>query len=473
MAARLGAGIAGAAILIGAITVLSRLVGFGRNLVFARTVGQTCLGTAYFSANQVPTIVFEIVVGGALTSIVVPVLAGPIARGAFGDTRRIASALLTWACLILVPLTVVGFFVAGPVVALLVGEVRGCAPDQVAAVGTRMLLVFLPQLVLYGIAVVLYGVLQAHRRFLAPALAPLVSSIVVIAAYLAFVPFGGGRQNDLARLPGEAELILSVGTTLGVAALVLTAGVPAVRLGLRLRPTLSFPAGVAVRVRRLALAGVATVAAQQLAAVAVIVLANGYGGRGALPLYTYAWALYLVPYAVLALPIATSSFPALSARADAGDDHGFAGTMAPTTRAVVLVSFAAAGILAAVASPTARVFVLGGPGDADPLQLQAAVAAFAPGLVGYGLVAHVSRALYAAGRGRAAGTSVVAGWAVVILADVVLVRYVPPEWVVAALGLGNTVGMTVGGALLLASLYRARGRDALAGLGRAAAAGLL
>ena len=53
-----------------------------------------------------------------------------------------------------------------------------------------MLVVFAPQILLYGLAVVLYGILQAHRRFTAPALAPVVSSLVVIAAYLAFVPLG-------------------------------------------------------------------------------------------------------------------------------------------------------------------------------------------------------------------------------------------------------------------------------------------
>lgn len=470
---RLSAGIAGAALLIGSITVVARLVGFGRNLVFAKTVGQTCLGTAYFTANQVPTIVFEVVVGGALTSIVVPVLAGPVARGATDEIRKIVSALLTWACVILVPVAVAGVFAAGPLIALLVRDAPGCAPGQVSAVGARMLLVFLPQLVLYGIAIVLYGVLQAHRRFLGPALAPLLSSLVVVAAYLAFVPFGGGQQQDLARLSRTAELILSVGTTLGVAALALTAAVPAARLRLRVRPTLSFPPGVAARVRRLALAGLATLAAQQVAVTAVIVLANGYGGRGALPLYNYAWSLYLLPYAVLALPIAISAFPVLSARADAGDDDGYDATAARTVRAVVLVSCAAAGVLAAAALPTARVFVLGGPGDTDPTELARAVALFAPGLVGYGLVAHAGRALYARGRGRVAATSVVIGWLVVVVADVLLVRSVPREWVVAALGLGNTVGMTVAGGLLLASLRAVRGPRALAGLGRAGAAGVL
>jgi hypothetical protein len=75
-----GRGIGRAAVLIGAITVAARVIGFGRQLVFAHTVSHTCLGTAYLTANQVPNVIYDIVLGGALTSAVVPVLAGAAAR---------------------------------------------------------------------------------------------------------------------------------------------------------------------------------------------------------------------------------------------------------------------------------------------------------------------------------------------------------------------------------------------------------
>ena len=80
--------------MIGVITVVARLVGFGRQVVFAHTVGTTCLGTAYTTANMVPNIIYDIVLGGALSSVVVPVLAGPgrqrlrQASGAGGGARR-------------------------------------------------------------------------------------------------------------------------------------------------------------------------------------------------------------------------------------------------------------------------------------------------------------------------------------------------------------------------------------------------
>jgi putative peptidoglycan lipid II flippase len=258
------------------------------------------------------------------------------------------------------------------------------------------------------------------------------------------------------------------------------------------------------------------VVAQQLAMLAVVVLTNRYGTKGALADYNYAWAIYLLPWAILAVPIATSAFPVLSARAipdsssptapprparpdqpapptatadpadrqgrrpptaraaptdhPAGNRAAFDRITAATTRAVVLASAAGAALLIAIAFPAAHFFDAGP--QARPEVLTRAVLAFAPGLLGYGLVAHTGRVLFACGRGRAAAVATVLGWAGVLVADVALALVVPADWLVAALGLGNSIGMTVAGVLLLAALFRARGRAPLAGLARATLAGL-
>src|ERR1700722_20916901 len=300
---RAAAGIGRPAVLIGMITGVATVVGFGRQLVFAHTVGATPLGTAYATANQVPNIIYAIVLGGALTGMVVPVMAGSARAGARAETRQTASALLTWTLLLLVPVSVAVAVAARPIVSLLLGNGHGNLQAGMLTVGSRMLVVFAPQIVLYGLAVVGYGILQAHRRFTFPALAPVLSSIVVVAAYVAFVPLD--HHHGVPHLPRAAELMLSIGTTAGVAALAVTALAPVRRLRLRLRPALHFPPGIAARVRVLALAGIAAVIAQNLSAVVVIVLANAHGEPGALVLYNYGWQVFFVPYAVLAVPIAT------------------------------------------------------------------------------------------------------------------------------------------------------------------------
>lgn len=470
-AGRLAGGLAGGALVIAVVTVLARVAGFGRWLVFSHTAGQTCLATAYSTANQVPNVVFEVVAGGALASVVVPVLAGPVERGERVFTSRTVSALLSWTLVVTVPIVLLGLLVTGPVMRLLVhGNPVGCSAGTVVAVGAPMLAVFLPQIPLYGVAVVLGGTLQAHRRFAAPAAMPLVNSVLVAATYVLFAGLAQGRQDDIAALPRTAWVVLAAGTTFGVLGLALTVVVPMARTGVRVRPTLRFPPGVASRIGRLASAGLAVLVAQQLSTVVVIWLANDVGGY--LVIYNYAWALYLLPYAVLAVPLATSAFQRLAALAHDRDHAGFAATTATTTRIVVLASCLGAAALAGVAAPVSRVFLHGTLGVADPGVLATAMVAFAPGVVGYGLVAHLGRALFASGHGRASAGATVAGWVGVIVADILLVATLPRAQIVAALGWGSTIGMTVAGVALLVATAWTSGRDAVAGVARTAGVGV-
>jgi putative peptidoglycan lipid II flippase len=464
---RIAQGAAGAALLISALTLLSRLAGFGRTLVFTNAVGADSTGDTYQAANNVPNIVFEVVAGGALAGLVVPMLAGGIAAGDREQVRRTASALLGWTLLVLVPLAALLAALARPIAAgLLGGDADDPAKVDLAA---RFLLVFSPQVVLYGLAVVLTGVLQAHRRFAGPALAPLLSSLLVAAAYLLFAGVGGSRA--VADLSTPAELVLGVGTTLGVLALTVSLLPPLRGLRLGLRPSLRFPVGAAPRVVRLAVAGVLTLAGQQLVAVVAIRLANAGAPDGTQVVYFAGMTVFLLPWAALAVPVATSVYPGLSERAERGDEAGYAATLAPAAVLTVVAGVVAAAGLVAVSGPLARVFLASDPGSAAALQ--PTIAAFAPGLPGYALVALLSRALYARGLWRAPTGCVAGGWLVAVAADLVLAAVLPAADRAVALGSGHSLGVTVAGIALLAVVARQSGAAALSGVARTALPALL
>ncbi len=461
---RLAQGVAGAAALIAVLTVLARLAGFGRTLVFTNAVGSGSTGDTYVAANTVPNIVFEVVAGGALASLVVPMLAGGIASGDREQVRRTASALLGWTLLVLVPLAALVALLAGPIARVLLNG----GTDAEVALAARLLVVFAPQVVLYGLGIVLTGVLQAHRRFAGPAIAPLLSSVVVAGAYGLFAGLGGARSADDLSTP--AELVLGVGTTLGVLALTLPLVLPLRRLGLHLRPALRFPVGAAPRVRRLALAGVLTLAGQQLVAAVAIRLASD-GPDGTQVAYTAGLTLFLVPWAAVAVPLATSAYPLLAERAGAGDEVGYRRALAPVTALVLVASLGAAAVLAAVAGPMARVFFVGGPAE-DVAALRDTILGFAPGLAGYGLVAVLTRALYARGLWKAPTVCVLGGWLLAVAADLVLAQVLPPADRALALAAGHSLGVTVAGLALLAVTARVAPRG-LAGLARCGVPALL
>jgi putative peptidoglycan lipid II flippase len=464
-ARRVVQGVAGAAALIAVLTLLARLAGFGRTLVFTNTVGADSTGDTYLAANNVPNIVFEVVAGGALAALVVPMLAGGIATGDREQVRRTASALLGWTLLLLLPLSAVIALLAQPIAGLLLGP---DTPDAEVDLAARFLLVFAPQVALYGVGIVLTGVLQAHRRFTGPAVAPLLSSLVVATAYLTFAAIGG--DGEAADLTTPAELVLGVGTTLGVVALTLSLLVPMRGLRLGLRPALRFPVGAAPRVRRLALAGVLTLAGQQLLAAVAIRLASD-GPDGTQVVYAAGLTVFLVPWAALAVPLATSAYPGLAERAETGNEEGYRAALAPVAVLTVAASAIAAGLLVAVAGPMARVFLGDGP-DAVVGALRNTIIAFAPGLIGYGLVALLTRALYARGLWRSPTVCVAGGWLLAVVADVVLAGQLPAEDRGLALAAGHTLGVTVAGAGLLVVVARTAGRGALTGVVRVGGAAL-
>ncbi len=467
-----GQGVLAAAGMVALVTLLSRAVGLARWVVFSDAVGATCVGQVYVTANTVPNVLFEVAAGGALAAVAVPLVSGHLERGREDLADRSASALMTWTLAVLLPLAVVVALAAGPVTAWLLGTPEGCDPAAAHEAGRLMLLLFAPQVVLYGVGIVLTGVLHGHRRFLAAALAPLLSSLVVIAVYVAF-----GASYDpgtpLAQLPREAVLLLAGGTTLGVAALSLPLLVPAGRLGVRWRPTWRFPEGTGRRAGALAAAGITVVAAQQLTSVVVLLLTNAAAGVAAINVWTYAQTTYLLPYSVLVVPLATVAFPRLT-----GERAAATSVLRRATVLAVVASVTAALVLVAARREVGAAFLLldagaAGPGRQALLALPTTVAVLAPGLVGYAVLAVATRALYAVGSPRRAAAGAAVGWAVAALLPLLAVR---PDastgTTLVVLAAGSTAGMSVAGALLALEVARVWGAPALAGVLRAGSAAL-
>jgi putative peptidoglycan lipid II flippase len=447
---------------IAVITLVARVVGFGRWFVFSHSVGATCVGSVYQSVNAVPNVLFEIAAGGVLAAVAVPLVAGALARGAREEADATASALLTWVVLVLVPLGLVVALAARPIASALLGT--GCGGE--VDLGAELLVVFAAQVPLYGVGIVLAGVLQSHRRFVGAALAPLLSSLVVIATYLVYRSLVTDPAAEIAAVPSSAVAALGVGTTLGVVALSLPLLLPVHRAGIRLRPRLRFPVGVGARVRTLAVAGLLAVAGQQVATLVVIRLANDRGGAGTLNVYTYAQAVTLLPYAVLAVPLATAAFPSLAGAAGAAgaggsQRAGVAGRTTPGPDAVatlrrawlatLVVGVAGTAGLVAVARPVGWFFTsldAGSQGDStiDTLATMGdAVTLFAPSVLALAVIGLLTRASYVRGSAVLAGALAAGGW---LASAVIALLVLDPEGAGGPTTLRVLAASTSGGLLL-------------------------
>lgn len=458
-AARSGGGLVAAAGGVAGLTLVSRALGLLRWAVQAAAVGSGTIAGAYSTANQVPNVLYEVVAGGALAATVVPLLAGAVSAGRRQEAERTASGLLGIVLVVLVPLALALALLAEPIAGLFPVSQGVEAGLQVALVA-QFLRMFALQIPLYGVGVVLTGVLQAHGSFTWPALAPVLSSLTVMATYGLYTAMGpaGGQEPTAAALQ-----VLGWGTTAGVAALSLPLLWPVHRLGLRLRPTLRLGGASARRALRLGSAGVWTLLAQQLSVLVVLALARAHGTTGTIAVYQYTQAVYLLPYAVLAVPVATVLYPRLTAAfATGGEGPGARDLAARSTGAVTAVATAGAGMLLAASHGSERFFALltdevAGMGDA--------LAVLAPGLIGFVLTYQVTRVLFAADHSHGAALATATGWAVVAAASWAAVRLLSDGGQAAAtlvgLAVGQSLGMTCAGAGLLAVLARLLGARTL------------
>ncbi|MBS5948361.1 MAG: hypothetical protein KIA58_08415 [Winkia neuii] len=148
----------GAVGLISGLTLVARVFGFIRWFAQFAWVGQGETANAYASANQIPNIIYEVAAGGALAGITIPLLAAPLAKAMKADIDRIASSLLTACLVLLIP---IGALIAlgAPAIATLLPAPVGSNAHAQQQLLTLFLRVFAVQIPLYGISVVLTGVL--------------------------------------------------------------------------------------------------------------------------------------------------------------------------------------------------------------------------------------------------------------------------------------------------------------------------
>lgn len=439
-----GAALLGAAGLVAVLTLVSRVFGFLRWLAQASWVGAEEVGNAYASANQIPNVIFEVVVGGALASITVPLLAKGIANNSREEVNQISSALLTWTLTLLVPLAVVLFLAATSIASWLPAS-RGSDWASQNALMAQFLRIFAIQIPLYGLAVVAGGILQAHHRFAWPAVMPALSSVVTICAYGGYDIWSkSDSYNPL------AINALGWGTSLGVAALSLPLLFPLHRAGVRLRFTWMMPREQLRKALELGGYGIGSLLAAQGYMLAVLVLARWGGEIGTINVFQYAQAIYLLPYALFTFPVATVVFPLLT-RSEAGGHHQEFSQLATASTALIaaLAVLGTAGLYA-VAPGMAAIFSWNRPIPG----MEVAIVAMSPALLGYALLYHLSRVFIACDKAVHTFVAALIGWGGATLGGWGLIVVLAPELgdgssTLLALGWGQVIGMTLAGIYLL------------------------
>ena len=430
--------ILGAIGVVAVVTLLSRLGGFMRVLVQYFSLGDTAIGEAFSTANAIPNVFFEIVIGGALAGSVVPIVGRYIEKNDDQEKRNVASALMVWTFLVASVMAGVVYFLSAPLISLLMPESR----ESSVVVASTLLRIFSFQIPLYAIAVVSSGILQAHKKFFLSSFVPLLSSLVTMGAFFLFYMLAFGMHNSPEHLSYRSLMVLAWGVNGGVAMLALPQFIAVMRY-VSLTWTIRFPHGVLRQVLALSLAGLGGLIAQQVATVCIMFFANRFADGGAYPIYTFANAIYMLPFAVLSYPVATVIFPVFSRLIVTGEEKEISLLAMVSSRLVLYLGVIGAGILLVSARPLSVFFHLLRPVDG----LYVAIVSMAPALIGFVLMYHFSRLLYSLQASRVVMFSQVGAWSCVAL-FLIIAGYakgiMEREALFFFIGSALTVGMSIG-----------------------------
>ncbi|WP_460394284.1 murein biosynthesis integral membrane protein MurJ [Actinophytocola sediminis] len=370
-------------------TLVSRITGFAWKVMLAWAAGLGVVNDSFTVANTLPNIVYELLLGGVLASIVVPLLvrAQDDHDGGLAYTQR----LITMSMAMLAVSTVVAVALA-PLFTRLYMD--GSTGEANPALATAFAYLLLPEILFYGLFAILSAILQAKHVFGPPAWAPVMNNLIVMVTIGVYAVMPGEISLNPVRM-GDAKLLtLGVGVTLGIAvqAVVL---VPALRrIGFRFR----WNWGLDSRLREfggLALWTVGYVAISQVGMVfSTRVLTAGASGGAAI--YANAWLLFQLPYGVIGVSLLTAIMPRLSRSAADGDTAKLVGDLSLGSRLSTVMLVPISAILTITGSAIG--VALFGYGDAavtDAQRLGDALAFSAFGILPYALVMLQLRVFYA------------------------------------------------------------------------------
>jgi putative peptidoglycan lipid II flippase len=292
----------------------SRLTGFLRSLAITAAIGVALVGNAYNTANTLPNIVYELLLGGVLTSVVVPLLVQAQER----DPDRgeaYTQRLLSLAVAGLAAATLLATL-AAPLLTLLYSSGAGAKSELT----TFFAYLLLPEIFFYGLGAMIGAVLNTRGVFGPPAWAPVLNNVVVIIVAGLFIGLTAGDGGTTTSLSTGETLLLGIGTTLGI---VLQAVVllPALRrTGFRWRFRLDLRGSRIGEAGPLALWVIGYVVVSQVGYLVQLRLANGVPDElPGVATFTNASLLFQMPYGILGVSLLTALMPRMSRAAARGD----------------------------------------------------------------------------------------------------------------------------------------------------------
>ena len=381
-------------------TIVSRITGVLRDIAAAAALGFYLVSDAFSLGNSLPTIVYILIIGGALNAVFIPQLVRRMSEDE-DQGKAYADRLITLIVSVLLLLSIVAVLAAPLIVDLYTPADYPTNEFDLAVAFARLCL---PQVLFYGIYSILGQVLNARGRFGAPMFAPIANNVIAIATFLLFIAVAGTSAAADGILTTQQILILGIGTTLGVISQAVILFPVLRRAGFHWRPRFDWKGAGLGKAGGLAMWTIGLVLVNQATYVVITRLATqanvdaAAAGTVAAGLTTYqkAHLVFMLPHSVITISIVTAMLPALSRIAHAGDLRQVGSDIGTTMRTVAALIVPIAAVLFVTGSDLS--ILLFGYGAATPEQaslMGEIVSIFMIGLLPFTLFYVLLRGYYA------------------------------------------------------------------------------
>ena len=369
-----------AAGVIGAATLLSRILGFLRDMVLARLFGAGAAADAFFVAYRIPNLLRELFAEGSMSAAFIPVFSEYLAKRTKRDAWELASAAFTTLLTVLTGVCLLGVLAAPWIVPLIAPGFGGDA--EKLALTTLLTRIMFPYLLFIGLAALAMGVLNSIRSFAAPAFSPVLFNIGIIAS--AFL---------LAPLFDQPILAVAVGVVIGGLAQFLIQMPAMKKAGLLFGWRFDFAHEGVRRIGWLMAPALIGLSVTQINILVSTILASYFPGG---PTYLfYGMRLIHFPLGVFGVALATALLPSLATQAAKGELDALRGTLGFGLRLIFFVILPAMVGIILLRLPIVHLFFEHGRFTAADTQgTAAAVLAYAIGLWAFAGVRIVVSAFY-------------------------------------------------------------------------------
>jgi len=198
---------AGTALLMGVIILAAKVLGLVRDILIARHYGTTMEAVAYETASRLPVTLFDLVIGGVVTTAFIPVYNGLLVKQGHKEAEDFAKAYVNLILLITGAIAVVGILFASPLVSLMAPSLD----EATHLLAVRLTRILFPMIVFTGLAFTFVGYLQSCGEYNIPALISLVSNGIMVGYLLALDRFCGIVGLSVAMLLGwSAQALVQI-----------------------------------------------------------------------------------------------------------------------------------------------------------------------------------------------------------------------------------------------------------------------